>query len=439
MDVTRIQVEYAYSHRIGAEPEFTGGNTIDLGLFDARGSAFPAAGFRGWSGSERDTIWISETEATPGYLAGPLIPGQWHVLLGLYKIAPEGCAYRVAITITTAPARAQGGNNAALLSPVGRLPATPPAAPFWPWLRGELHCHTWHSDGASSPGELVQLAYDRGLDFLAVTDHNTTSSQSELATLSEPGLVLLRGMEVTTFKGHFNVWGIGDWIDFRVESPEQMEHAIRAASEHGGLTSCNHPKPNGPPWEYPEVTGCDCVEVWNGPWTHLNELSLNFWLEQLGRGMRKPAIGGSDYHRASEPAQGMRRAPGTPTTWVHVTGTPSEQAVLAAIRRGHVTLSAGPEGPLLELVAGDDSEAQGGDAMPCPVGGNLAVQVRCRGGSGNELRLLDQNGTLHTQSLVAQDQALDLTLPLHSSLYLRAELRDTNGKVTALTNPIYFR
>ena len=90
----RIQVEYHYSRQIGSDPLLTGGNTIDLGIFDERGIDFSSAGFRGWSGSERSSFFITATDATPGYLAGPLTPGQWHVLLGLYKIAPEGCAYR---------------------------------------------------------------------------------------------------------------------------------------------------------------------------------------------------------------------------------------------------------------------------------------------------------------------------------------------------------
>ncbi|HZQ08691.1 MAG TPA: hypothetical protein VFD70_19065, partial [Anaerolineae bacterium] len=98
---TRLDVEYSYSHQIDSDPLLSGGNTIDLGVFDARGIDFLTAGFRGWSGSERPSFFITETEATPGYLAGALTPGVWHVVLGLYKIANEGCHYRVAVTITT--------------------------------------------------------------------------------------------------------------------------------------------------------------------------------------------------------------------------------------------------------------------------------------------------------------------------------------------------
>jgi len=93
----RLDVSYSYSSQISSDPLITGGNTVDLGVFDQRGVAFLRAGFRGSSGSERHSFFITESAATPGYLAGPLLPGRWHVNLGLYKIMPDGCAYRVTL------------------------------------------------------------------------------------------------------------------------------------------------------------------------------------------------------------------------------------------------------------------------------------------------------------------------------------------------------
>ena len=48
------------------------------------------------------------------------------------------------------------------------------------WLAGDFHSHTVHSDGVLSVGGLAALAASRGLDFLAVTDHNTTSHHAHL-------------------------------------------------------------------------------------------------------------------------------------------------------------------------------------------------------------------------------------------------------------------
>lgn len=432
----RLEVEFQYSDRIGSDPYLTGGNTIDLGLFDEGGIDFLQAGFRGWSGSERDRFFITATEATPGYLPGPLNPGRWNVLLGLYKIAPQGCAYQASMTITT------GTSDGGTIVPahgVGDLPASPPPAPFSPWLRGELHCHTWHSDGELDPAELVQLARSRGLDFLAVTDHNTTAGQRALENLSDPGLILIRGVESTTFKGHFNVWGISDWIDFRVQNPEEMEAVVRYANERGGITSCGHPKPYGPNWDFASVTNYQCIEVWNGPWVGLDELSLGYWLEQIAAGRRIPAVGGSDYHRAGESEGDLIRNLGTPTNWVYIDGPHSAATILEAVRRGHVSLADQPDGPLLDLRGGVGYEVMAGDATARPITESLPIRLHCQRGAGSRLQLLDQRGVVFEQDMLEEDVIIEHLLPTAGSLYVRAELRSREERMRALTNPIYLQ
>jgi hypothetical protein len=431
---TRLDVTYSHSDQIGAEPWFTGGNTLDLGVFDSRGIEFPGRGFRGWSGSERSTFFITETEATPGFLAGQFPAGRWHVMLGVYKIAPAGCTYRVTVSVGALPG---GVSEAELPQPVRHLPASPPPARFRPWLRGEMHCHTWHSDGDSSPEDLVALARERGLDFLAVTDHNTTSTHHELQNIAEPGLTLILGMECTTYAGHFNVWGSGEFIDFRVATPEDMARVIHEAAATGGLTSCNHPFFSGSEWEYPEVTSYQCMEVWNGPWHPGNQAALDRWADLLATGARVPAVGGSDWHFRRQLTQVPPRAPGTPTVWAYVTEKPSAEAILRAVRRGHVTLSDGPDGPFLDLRADPEVAAMQGDVLAQPDGEPFQVSVTWRGGAGLELSVRDQCDTLLKQVLGDADGTITADLPVAASRYLRAELRDQGGAMRALTNPIY--
>src|SRR5262249_59801831 len=77
------------------------------------------------------------------------------------------------------------------------------ARPGRRWLAGDLHTHTVHSDGALTVSELAALAAGRGLEFLAVTDHNTVSHHAELAAASRRyGITLLPGQEATTDGGH---------------------------------------------------------------------------------------------------------------------------------------------------------------------------------------------------------------------------------------------
>ena len=65
-----------------------------------------------------------------------------------------------------------------------------------------------HSDGVLTVAELAALAAERGLDFIAVTDHNTVSHHAELAAAGRRyGITLLPGQEVTTDGGHAGALG----------------------------------------------------------------------------------------------------------------------------------------------------------------------------------------------------------------------------------------
>ena len=50
----------------------------------------------------------------------------------------------------------------------------------------DLHCHTTASDGAYSPEQVVARAYSRGLNLLAITDHD----DMDLYTLGEKKVAL---------------------------------------------------------------------------------------------------------------------------------------------------------------------------------------------------------------------------------------------------------
>jgi hypothetical protein len=283
----------------------------------------------------------------------------------------------------------------------------------------------------------VKLSAGRGLDFLAVADHNTIASQHELELISDPGLILIRGVEATSFKGHFNVWGIPDWVDFRITTPEQMHAALEYARECGALVSCNHPKPYGPDWDFRQVTNFDCLEVWNGPWFLFNQQALDYWLGLLESGRRIPAVAGSDFHRLSEIDHVIARAPGAPVTWVYVPGKPDAASILQAVAAGHVSLSDDPGGPFLDLRAGKEGEALIGGLRINPPGEMLPIRVRCLRGAGGWLRILDHKEVRVEQQITQTDELVSADLNVDGSLYLRAELRFAEEQLRAMTNPIY--
>src|SRR5437660_12247352 len=65
-------------------------------------------------------------------------------------------------------------------------------------LRYDLHSHSTHSDGLLTPTELVRRAAQRGVDVLALTDHDELSGLAAArAAASEAGLRLTDGAELS--------------------------------------------------------------------------------------------------------------------------------------------------------------------------------------------------------------------------------------------------
>ncbi len=422
--IGRIDVRYEYSDEVGSDPMLTDGNTVDIGIFDARGSDFMSEGFRGWSGSARHSFFIATDDATPGYLAGPIQPGTWSIALGLYKIAPAGCDYRVDITLT--PGSAEGS-----FAPLLPLRSTPGRIKPDGWYCGEMHNHSYHSDGDSDPLDIVRRAEALGLDFLAITDHNNISHLARLNTIETP-LMLIPGFEVTTYKGHWNVWGGRGWIDFRVEDEQHMAQAVAEAKRRGYLVSLNHPRPYGPDWAYPNVDDLDCIEVWNGPWELMNDIALEFWEARLRSGRRFTAMGGSDNHFLKQ--QHIAQL-AVPTLWVHCDGAPSAAKLLNSMRAGHVMISNRINGPRLTLTA---AHAMMGDVVPRADEGQLRMRVNAHAGAGCWLELHTAAGCVERQRVPEDEFHLDFPAAA-DSVYVRAQLADENGQVCAVTNPIYIQ
>jgi hypothetical protein len=436
--IVRLDIRYSVSHPRDAADLRGEGNTIDIGLFDPRGHDFGTGrGFRGWSGSDRDRFFIAEDAATPGYLAGPLQPGAWNVILGLYHLAEEGCDFTLEIELTEGRTTLPAADPPPL---PGYLPALT-AAPGW--YRGDLQCHTHHSDARGSLEALLSTARTRGLDFLAVTDHNTVSHIHEFPAHAGQRPLLIPATEVTTYAGHMNVWGLRAWQEFRCSAGDRaaMRAIIDLAHAQGCLCSVNHPKTDGPPWEYGDLP-YDCVEAWQAPWPFRNEESLAFWDALLMAGRRVIAVGGSDYHQPLLTMQGRPHLLGQPTTWVYADSL-SVEGVLAGLRRGRVCVSADVEGARLDMRIFDGAEwREMGDTITAPAG---AVTVVCQvtGGAGGALRLVGDGAIIAEAPVASDDWRGEWPRLDPPARYLRAELIQRNPVIggwmmLALGNPIFF-
>lgn len=413
----QLQLRYEYSDRIDSDPTLFGGNTLDIGLFDPRGTETGTAGFRGWSGSNKLEFVVGEDWATPPYAPGPILAGTWHVLLGPYKVGPRGCDWRVEVRLDPAiPAPA----NDLVRTGTARRPELPAARDGW-W-RGDLHCHTRYSDGDSWPSEMLHAATEAGLDFLGVTDHNNVRHHAEFGPGGGDVPVVLPGVEVTTYGGHWNAWGTDRWWEFRTPEASAVERAMAEAAAAGAFVSVNHPKPYGPPWEYPNVRSMHAVEVWNGPWG-LNSIAVAFWEERLRAGARLAAVGGSDTHllRARDPDPRHAQRLGTPTTWVRAGQRLDRDTILDALREARTFVSASPVGPQLYLEPGGDG-----------------VRVTVRGGTGAMLLITDA-GCIATSAVSDPDDWSNSYRVPRDATYVRAQLANDRGELLALTSPIWRR
>jgi len=413
----QLHIRYSYSDQIDSDPLIGGGNTLDIGLFDERGIAEGSPGFRGWSGSNKMELTIDEAWATPPYRAGRIGAGTWHVLLGPYKVGPRGCDWTVEIWFDPGLPTPKQLFHAG----VGHNPSLPPKRSGW--LRGDLHCHTLFSDGDSWPIEMLEAASAAGLDFLGVTDHNNVAHHAAYGPGGRGGEPLvIPGVEVTTYGGHWNAWGTDRWWEFREPESDAVERTMRAAMASGAVVSICHPKPFGPPWEYENDGGFHAIEVWNGPWAQLNAASLARWEGLLRRGVRCVAVGGSDTHYLHRRDVAPRHADsiGTPTTWVHVEGVPTVAAILAALRDGRSFVSESPRGPQVYL------DADRGRA------GRISIETRDAGSA--RLEVFTAVGSIASKP--ATGDPLVFEIP-SDARFVRAQLVGENGDVRALTNPLW--
>ena len=78
----------------------------------------------------------------------------------------------------------------------------------------DLHVHTNRSDGTFTPTEAVKLAAERGLDGIAVTDHDTTEGLSEAREAArEAGIDLLSGVEFSAEYQRTSIHVLGYFMD----------------------------------------------------------------------------------------------------------------------------------------------------------------------------------------------------------------------------------
>jgi len=167
----------------------------------------------------------------------------------------------------------------------------------------DMHCHSYYSrDGISSPEALLRQAKKRGLDGIALTDHNNTRGwQRAEKAADELGLLLIKGEEIKIKENNETIGEILAYFINREINPKgkKIEQIIKEIKDQGGIAIIAHPHH----WKKPfkKLEECknlvDGVEVFNSRSQSKlgNELSLNFAKQN-----NLPMTAGSDGHTTCE-------------------------------------------------------------------------------------------------------------------------------------------
>jgi hypothetical protein len=410
-------------------------NVLDLGIFGPAGHCLGnAAGFRGWSGGARDGFVISTTDATPGYLAGPIDPGVWAVALGPVVLNPWGMAWQVQVTMDRGTATAPAGK-------VIEMPSSPVVRGAG-WYRGDLHLHTVHSDGAHRPSELVSAAHAGGLDFIVSTDHNTSAANRAWPACRTDALLVIPGEEVTTRHGHWLAVGLPahGWVDWRYGPRDgafpRFAGEVRAG---GGIVVAAHPAVPlpGSAWEF-GFAHVDAVEVWNGRWNLDDELSLRIWQRLLRQGRRVAAVGGSDSHGPHQPV-------GLPQTVVHAADL-SVPSLLEGLRHGRSYIAQSRSVTLQFtatcLTSHGVDVAGPGQTLRVPRQTPVTVSAEISAPPGASAALITAAGRVGQVVVGRSDPArlrweIDPAAAHFARLEVREGARGRPGGMVALTNPVW--
>lgn len=397
-----IAVTYSYLRYVQEKTEFGikthESNIIDLGLIDAGNQV------RGWSGSDRETVFISEHSATPGYKRQAIEQGRWAVALGIYKVAES---VEVTIHLTIHPKKAT-------------------------WLCGDLHMHTLNSDGWYSTTQVIEYAKQAGLDFIALTDHNNTEQNKEIG--NPEGITVLPAMEYTNYQGHANFF-FKDACTHLATSPlsntrEEMLEFFHEGRSVGATICLNHIADDGCPWLFGfKDVPFDFVEIWNGFIKPSDHRARAWWHQRLCEGEKLAAVAGSDTHRIK-----VGRSYGCPCIWVYSLSK-SPEDILNAIKEGRSFLASSPDSALLDLHLGPWGL---GDEGSFSEGMEGTVSIK-KAKKGDMLSLITPDGVIRTWEVVHDGQII-YSFPVEKKRFYRVELYRTTLGISlleAMTNPVY--
>lgn len=187
-------------------------------------------------------------------------------------------------------------------------------------MRLDLHSHSRCSpDSRLDPVEMVKVATSRGLDGIAITDHNAVAGAERAREYAASvGFLVIRGTEVSTRDGHVLAYGVSEALPRDRPSRETVEAVLAL----GGVPVAAHPYRFWSGLGEAATIGAPfaAYEVRNARTLRRGNVRAQSLAASRGRG----GIGGSDAHFLDEVGRAV----------TVVDGASTEAEVLEAIRAG---------------------------------------------------------------------------------------------------------
>lgn len=406
-------------------------DVLDWGLF-------APDGFRGYGGGNLEDIVVGESAASRGYLPGPIAAGTWVISVGKARLASASPGYRVAIVLRSEPTL-----TPALDRTSWREPA--PLDRASRFFAGDFHVHSEDSgDADATLDDIAAMAITRALDFVVITDHNTTSHVDRLLSAQDRAggsLLLVPGVELTTYAGHATGFASTSYVDHRVGfAGNTIEEAVAAISQSGALFSINHPTLDlgsaciGCAWTHPdpEVGTLHGVEIQTGRTLLFTDAAIVFWEELLAAGHHVAALGGSDDHEAGQGSAAI----GEPTTLVFAADLSVDSLRIGILHSRTVVKMQGPNDPMIVL---DTVPPRNGDTA---IGVDVTITATVTGGVGKTFRFIEDGLGVAVPAPITTDPqsfALERTPDASGTKRMRAEVADLDGAPRTLTSYVWLR
>jgi len=201
-------------------------------------------------------------------------------------------------------------------------------------IKADLHIHTTYSkDSLITPKDLVYYAKKRGLNAVAVTDHNQLEGAWKIA--KETDFLIIPGIEISSCDGHIVALNVKELIPKGFSAVETVERIHRA----GGVAIACHP--------YVYFKGClgekvcsmfDAIEVINArAFPFKNSVKK---AEEAAKRLKLSRVAGTDAHYGPQIGYGYT---------VIEAAEPNVEAIAKAIVKGDCQPFGQPVPPIINL------------------------------------------------------------------------------------------